>query len=423
MNLKKKFSLGSKKILRILALMGVLQTGCASLQPFQKDPDSMTVQLQSPSLIKNLTPKEKIFWKKFIKNYSQKSMAARKILSELFHQNAKIQFFVQKPDKNNVFLAGKSDENTLGLNRLIESKRVSLADTFFHEAEHVAHLKRAHQNGINAASFASLDDVYIYATLLEALAYRKAALCCAEYNGVKNPKRLADSIFIERLKNDKKDIYERLSYEQSAFTIANLETNSLPKQVYFKNNPDWDKIVSILSRDEVKKVPVFPQPTILFLGSCLASELEKHPNANTLSELDLSCALVHKSALQKNEVDIKRSISNFLIKIDDICCHSGHSLSREMRKKFFYYIGCPDLEQERKIAQKKTNFMDVRDLNLKKFKTSELFDAAIDLIRSPQIQAYQNPKISLYARILAFEKMILVPNKNYPKIKTKQSTR
>lgn len=424
MNKQKKTTNKSKLMVRIAALASLFQTGCASLPLFQKAADARPVEIQSSShFVKKLTTTEKDFWKNFIRAYSRKSRAARKILNELIYQDAEMDFFDQGLDKDNLFWAGKSDENTLNLNRDIKNKGVSLPNTFFHEAEHVVHLKRARQNGINAASFASLDDVFIYATLLEALAYRKAALCCEEYKGTKNAQRLAEDVFLNRLKTTSKPIEERLSYEESALALSAFETNSLPNQVHFKKNPDWDQIVSLLSRGEVKKVPFLPQPTILFLSSCLNNELDKHPDAKGVEELDISCVLENKDVIQTQEVEIKRSISNFLMQIYDLSQKSQNPPSSEIKNRLLYLMGWPDAEQTRKIEQKEISFSQVRDLNLSRFKTEDLFDEAIKLIQSRDLQACQNPKINRYGQILTFEKKILIPNKSQQKVKAKQKVR
>ena len=118
------------------------------------------------------------------------------------------------------------------------------------------------------------------------MAYRKAALCCGEYESspfsFKKISQKAEDVFVERLKTDTKFIEERRNYEDYALALSSFETNVLPNQVYFKQNPDWDKIASLLSRGEVKKVPVLPRPTLTFLGKCLLYELKKHPHAKKL---------------------------------------------------------------------------------------------------------------------------------------------
>ena len=84
----------------------------------------------------------------------------------------------------------------------------------------------------------------------------------------------AQEVFIERLSTKSKDEGERFSYEKDAIRLANTETNKLPNQIYFKQNPDWDKIVSLLSRGEVKKISQLPQPTLTFLSVCLFREVK-----------------------------------------------------------------------------------------------------------------------------------------------------
>ncbi len=426
MPLKKEFNSTSKKLMRVMALASLLQGCCISTPTpkirFPEFPDKE----QKSLVLDNLTPDEEKYIYSFMQDYAQKSPSAKKLLEELACQNAHLNFFNSELGAGGIFHAGLSDENNLGLNRGIKEKGISLADTFFHEAEHVVHLKQSHKNGINAHSFSSLNDVYIYATLLEALAYRKAALCCGEYAHKLSPKQIlknADDVFKKRLHTGSKYMEERLTYERDAIVMANSETNTLPNQIYYKKKPDWNKIVSILSRDEVKKMPLLPQPTLLFLSACLYRELEKNPNAESLNDLDISCVLTNRSALQKNEKEIKAMVSNLLIEVYDLCQKSDKPLSDKMMYAFLYTIGWPNKQQQEQIERKIIDFETIRDENLAKFKTGELFDRAILLLNSKEIQDHQIPKFEIYPKVLKFEKMILLPEIGQQKINAKQSTR
>ncbi len=415
---------GYKFFLRMLALIGCLQAGCTS--PFQKTQLSDDAQLRyTNSFLGELPSGERRFWRNFIEDYAQKSPTSKKLLADLLRQNARLKMFTKQAGKDNVFRAGESTENLLKLNRLIQTKGISLPDTFFHEGEHVIHLKRAHQHGINARSFSSLNDVYIYATLLEALAYRKAAICCAEYEKKLTEAEIqkkAKDVFERRLLTRHHDPNVRSSYERSAIILTNSETNQLPNQVYFDKNVDWNQIVSILSRSEVKEISVLPQPTLTFLSLCLLRELEKHPDAKELKDLDISCVLANKTSLQKDQLAIKTLISDHLMEVYDACQKKEKRLSKNMRNSFLYLIGWPDKQQHEQIESKKTTFKKVRDFNLSQFEIGELFDRAQELIKSPEVRAYNDPYIRHFEQILRFEKMILVPSKKQ-KIKTKQLTR
>lgn len=412
----------SPKLWRMIALAGIFQSGClSSPQPVNENLLALSEQVLS---MDNLTAKEKDSLRSFIDDSSAKSSAARKIFQELAKQNTRIYLFNSDLGAGNIFHAGLSDENTLGLNRQITEQGFSFGDIFFHEAEHVVHLKRSHKNGINAHSFSSLNDVYIYATLLEALAYRKAALCCAECQQLprEKVKQLADEAFKNRLLTSGKYMEERLTYERDAIVMANSETNTLPNQIYFKKKPNWNKIVSVLSRGEVKEIPHLPQPTLLFLSACLYKELEKNPKARSLNDLDISCVLTNQSKLQKDTKEIKALISTLLIEVYDICQKSKKKLSDNAMYSFLYAIGWPTKDQQKQIDKGETDFENVRDINLSKFKTEKLFDMAMTLLNSKEVQSYKIPKLEIYRKVLKFEKMILIPNKSQGKMK-QQSTR
>ena len=426
MPFKKEFYVISKKMMQVAALAALLQGGCTSTSTLNERLSDSSDREKKALVLDNLTSDEEKYLHSFMDDYAQKSPTAKKLLEELTRQNAHLNFFNADLGVGNIFHAGLSDENNLGLNRDIKQKGVSFANTFFHEGEHVVHLKQSHKNGINACSFSSLNDVYIYATLLEALAYRKAALCCDEYAQKLSPKQIAENAndtFKKRLRVSAKYMEERLTYERDAIMMANFETNTLPNQIYYKRKPDWDKIVSVLSRGEVKKVPFLPQPTLLFLSACLYRELEKHPNAQSLDDLDISCALTNRSALQKNEKEIKAMVSSLLVEVYDLCQESDKTLSEKMMYAFLYTIGWPNKKQQEKIDQKMVDFEAVRDENLSKFKTGDLFDRAIMLLNSKEVQSHKIPKFEIYPKVLKFEKMILVPDDKRQKINSKQSTR
>ena len=422
MTLKKTLSSKIKNLGRILALSAVFQAGCEAFNS-----NSETHQKQNELTLLDLSPVERETINCFIQDYSERSPAAKKVFQELNQQGARFEFYDENPDEKGLFWAGRSSEDVLSINRKIVENGVSFPNTFFHEAEHVIHLKRAHQQGINAHSFSSLNDVYVYATLLEALAYRKAALCCSEYgNKDKTPKEIsahAESIFRERLTTKNKELDERFSYEEDAIKMANSETNTLPNQVYFPSKVDWNHVVSVLSRGEVKKVPVMPQPTLLFLNVCLYRELEKHPKAEKLDDLDISCLLKNRSELQKDDKGIKENLSNFLINIFNICQKKERQLSNETKGQFLYLIGWPTAKQQQQIDQGKTDVKSVYDSNLARFDTAVLFNSAEKLLQSPEVSAYRDPEIELYRKMIHFEKMILLPQKTSEMKMKKEKTR
>lgn len=410
----------TKILMRIIALATLLQGGCSSVPVFKKKASFVKTEQQEkvPYLIMDdLSSSEKSFLDHFIKDYMEKSPSARKLLWELKNQKAHLEFFDKEVDKDNLFRAGSSDENTLSLNRKIREKGVSFDETFFHEAEHVAHLKKIHKFGINACSFSSLNDIYTYVVLLEALADRKAALCCMEHspNRLSNQDILkkAEEVFEKRLLTKDKDPDERLSYEKDAIMLANSETNKLPNQIYFKQKPNWNKIVSLLSRGEVKKISILPQPTLTFLQVCLLREIMKNPNAEKLEDLEISCALTNKSNLQKNQKEVKEMISNLLIEVYGMCQKTKRSFPQKIRNDFLNLIGWPTAEQMNKIKKKEISFQEARTSNLEKFKTGELFDKAKKLLNSPEIRAFNIPEIQVFSKMLHFEKMILVPSKPF----------
>ena len=411
MNLKKILS---GKTVRLLSLVTLLQgMNCVEMKP--KDAETQGKEKTPSSLVMtSLTPQQEKELADFMKDYASKSPSARKLLEELAFQGASLYLFDKEADKDNLFQAGESDENGLGLNKSIKEKGVSLENTFFHEAEHVVHLKRAHNLGINASSFSSLNDVYIYASLLEALAYRKAALCCAEYEQKLSPEELqkmAQEVFEKRFLTKGKDKDERLFYEKKAIMMANSDTKKLPNQVYFGKKTDWNKIVSLLSRGEIKEVSALPQPTLTLLGVCLLREIRKNPAAEKLEDLGITCVLKNKSDLQKDEQAIKVMISELMMETYTMCLKTKRPFPQKTYNDFLKLIGWPDKKQLIQIKQGKTTLKKVRDFNLKQFETGALFDEAEKLLKSPEVKAFNVPDMQVFSKILHFEKMILVPRK------------
>ena len=288
-------------------------------------------------------------------------------------------------------------------------------DTVFHEAEHVLHMNAAYQHGINALSFKSLNDIYIYCTLMEALACRKAAIVCAEYdNGLESfaqAKTLGADAFEKRMMVGDRPIEERWSYEQSAMAHLLLETNALPNQVYFPRNPDWNQVVSILSRGEVTKVSHLPEPSLMFINACILKEMEKHPNAKRIDEFDMSCALNNRSSLWKDELAIKRMIYSVLLETHDACVKTHRVFSSEIQYAFLYWMGWPTATQMDLITAKEKTFNEVQEENFSEFTTEQMFDAAESLIALPEVQSYHLNETENYGRMLHFSRQILLPEK------------
>ena len=429
MDFKKTLSKQAKTFFRIIALATLLQ-GAGCKNPESKKFSDTSSQTQPAAFLKmpSLTAPEKQEMTDLMNEYASKSPSARKILSELANQGASLVFFTKDVNPtNNLYLAGRANGNTLELNRLNKEKNVSVEDTFFHEGEHLVHLNRAHKHGINALSFSSLDSAFIYVSLLEGLAYRKAALCCMEYasNGMTRAEitQKATDIFQNRFLTKTKDLEERLDYEQEALKLLNCEAKALPNQVYFKKNPDWNKLVSILSRGEVREISVLPQPTLTMLGFFLFKEIEKKPDAKKLEDFELSCVLSHKTALQSDPVAIKRAISNTLILMYGKCQKSGHPFSAGLRYSFLNLMGWPNADQTEQIMQKKITFEKVRDSNLEKFELGEFFDKVERLLLSPEIKAMNIPDTQINAKVFHFEKMLLVPSKDIKMKPAKEKVR
>jgi len=418
----KKSSKG-KMIARAAALTALLQTGCL-LMPSGNE---VRHEEKKPGLtLTNMEPEEKKDLKDFFVDYSLRSPTAKRTLKDLAKLGTTIEFFEKDVDENRIFDAGLSDENVLSLNRLMAEKEVPFDDTFFHESEHVLHLNAAHRHGINGASFRSLDDVYIYGTIMEALAYHKAALCCAEYEY--GPERFAEAqeyakqVFLDRMSANNKAFEERLSYERAALARASFETNVLPNQVYFKGEPDWNEVITIMSRGEITEVPVLPQPTPTFLHLCVLQGLEKNPDATKPSDFDLSCTLAHQSSLWQDESDIKQMVAGLLAETYIACEKTGTPLSQDTQYSFLYLMGWPTSAQSEMIDAEEKTFDEVRADNLAQIPLKELFDGAQALIESPDVQAYNTYETQNYGKMLHIEKQIFCPEQVLP-VRHKQSTR
>ena len=416
----KKISRKGRLIGRMAALATLLQSGCATLsQPTQNQPVDTIIQTDNQGLkLKDMTPEEQADFKSFIVDYSKTSPTARQVLKDLARLGTTIEYFEKEADSNDIFDAGLSDEKVISLNRLMFAKGVPFDDTFFHESEHVLHVTEAHRHGINAASFRSLDDVYIYGTIMEALAYRKAALCCAEHElgqtKAAEAHELANIVFLSRMSADNKVMAERHSYEESAFYRKTFETNRLPNQVYFKTEPDWNQVISIMSRGEVTEVPVLPKPTPQFLHLCILNELEKNPNLTNPRDFDLSCVFKNREFLLQDEMEIKRGIADLMMETYVAMEKTDRPWSQETQYSFLYLMGWPNAEQLEKIQNEEISFDEVRDVNLAQIPVLELFDSAANLLDSPDVQAYNTYETQNYGKLLRLEKQILYPFSNEP---------
>ena len=411
----KKISQKGRMFARIAALAALFQGGCAVLPQSENDKANHTItQTAKQGLkLKDMTSEEEIDFKSFVVSYSQKSPTARQVLKDLARLGTTIEYFEKEQDEGDMFDAGLSDENVLSLNRLMFEKGVPFDDTFFHESEHVLHVTEAHRHGINGASFRSLDDVYIYGTIMEALAYRKAALCCTEYTngpeGYAAAHEVADAIFLKRLSADNKVDEEREAYENAAFYRKTFETNMLPNQVYFRSEPDWNHIVTVMSRGEVTEVPVLPKPTPRFLHLCILNELEKNPNLTNPEDFDLSCVLKNRSSLTEDESRLKKAIADLLGEVYVACEKTGKSFENDTQYAFLYLMGWPNDVQMMQIQDETVSFDEARDANLSQIPMPELFDSAIRLIESPDVQAFDIYETQNYAKMLRLEQQILYP--------------
>ena len=411
----KKVSQKGKIVARMAAIAALFQAGCANVQSADKEPAQIIArQLATQSM----TPEEEEHFRQFFEEYAKKSPTAQKVLTDLYNQNAVVALFDKEQDENNILDAGLSNEDEVGLNRALKEKNIPLEHTFFHEAEHVLHLKQAHTNGINAASFKSLDDVYIYCTIMEGLAERKAMIVGMEYDYgpwfSEAAKERGEMAFTERMKTNGREFEERLSYEKAAVILANSETNTLPNQRYFKRDPNWDEIISIMSRGEVTHLDVLPEPTLSFLHLFILKELEKNPDAAQLDDLDLSCALAHRSVLRQDESALKDMVAALLAETYTACEKTGIPFNQETQYSFLYLMGWPTNEQRKMIDSGEKTFDEVRADNLKLIPLEELFDGAVNLIQSEDVQAYQIYETKYYGKMLNFEKQVLCPTPRAP---------
>lgn len=406
-----------KKIMR--PILGLIATGAVALGCQSRMSNKTHYAQEYKKLIVNASPSEQCELNRVITDFATHSPSARKILDEILLCAPTISFFEEKPGEDRSVLGGSGGDDELLLNSNVEVREVEpLERTFFHEGEHVAHLKMAHALGINALSFASLDDVFCYNALIEALAERKSAICLAERElyplnkeKEKHIKSIGEEAFLRALCGTNRDMVIQNAYVEQTMKMANGETNALPNQVYFKENPDWDNIVKRISRGEVTKVPILPVPTLQFMNVCLLREIEKHPDAKSLDDFDVSCSLSNRSILGKDEAAIKRMISDMLMEVVQGMVEkpTGKELSSEVTDAFVYWIGFPDDKQQEQIDNGKIDFDAVRDFNLAPLKTSEMFDAAENLIQSAEVQSFDTPETKTFGRILHFGKQIVLP--------------
>ena len=115
--------------------------------------------------------------------------------------------------------------------------------------------------------------------------------------------------------------------------------------------------------------------------------------------------------LVKDEVTIKRMISDLLLEL--VCSlPNTKGVSPETANEFVYWMGLPDKNQQEMINNKKTDFTTVRDSNLARFTTKDMFEAAETLINKPEIQRFNTLDTKYFGRMLHFSKQILLPNIN-----------
>ena len=156
---------------------------------------------------------------------------------------------------------------------------------------------------------------------------------------------------------------------------------------------------------------------------CLQDELKRHPHAKGLDEFDISCILSNKSELQKDQKAIKDMISNTLLKTYNMCLKSAQPLPKKVHETFLYLTGWPTEKQMKEIKQKKITFKQAREINLEKFKISELFDMSEKFLTSQQIKSLNIPDTQIMAKVLHFEKMILIPSVSKSRTLKKQKVR
>ena len=422
----KKLHQNNEWVICLVALSSLFQGGCEA-NSFQTRPNRTNSSAFPQSHygysryslnLTNMTFEEKRKLNEFFEEYGEKSPAAEQVFKSLEELKTPITFFEKDAEDGKLFGAGISDDSSLSLNRLMEEKGIPFDDTFFHEAEHVLHLNAAHQAGINSASFASLDDVYVYRTIMEALAYRKAALCCAEHrygpSDFERVKARADKAFLDRMSASNKSPDERRSYEKSAVEHINSETNILANHMFFQTNPDWNEIVTIMSRGEVTEVPVLPQPTLDFLHFCILKGLEKNPEATKPSDFDLSCTLAYQSELRNDEPAIKKSISTLLLDTYEGCEKTGKPLSGDTKRLFLHLMGWPKIKQLDVVDAGLKTFDEVRTENLTHIDLIELFDGAITLINSSDVQPYNTFETKNFGKMLLIEKQLLQSESDIP---------
>ena len=396
----------SQNLARLTAIAALLQCG-----GFVNETRAEDVPVQpAGALTTKLTQDETQDFAALLRDYAEKSPAARKLIGEFagLGEGAKL----SDPDVAKYCLELARRKGHIS-HEVLEDKQVPFAERVFHEIEHKLQLKQAADNNINAASFATVDDLYTYLTLIEALAERKATLCREEYarggEGFQQARTLANIAFNKRLLVHESPIPRYTKNEEAAVFLTNTEPPVFANQTYFGPNPNWDEIVSVLSRGEVTKMPVEPRVSLNFLSVCLWRGLEKNPNATSIKDFDVSCALSHLSELQKDEKTIKTVISDALVEVYNSCVKTGKPVSPKMRQMFSYLAGVANAEQEKAIAAGKMARIDAFNENLKEFSVPELFDLAINLVESPEVQAYQTNATKKLGKILRFEKQILVP--------------
>lgn len=396
----------SQNLARLTAIAALLQCG-----GFVNETRAEDVPVQpAGALTTKLTQDETQDFAALLRDYAEKSPAARKLIGEFagLGEGAKL----SDPDVAKYCLELARGKGHLS-HEVLEDKQVPFAERVFHEIEHILQLKQAADNNINAASFATLDDLYTYLTLIEALAERKATLCREEYarggEGFQQAKTLANIAFNKRLLVHESPIPRYTKNEEAAVFLTNTEPPVFANQTYFGPNPNWDEIVSVLSRGEVTKMPVEPRVSLDFLSVCLWKGLERNPNATSVKDFDISCVLSHQSELQKDEVGIKRIISNGVREVYYSCVKTGKPISPSVTQMFKYLSGVPTAEQEKEIAAGKMTRDAALETNWKGFSVPEMFDLAIDFVESPAVRAYQTDATKRFGKILRFEKQILVP--------------
>lgn len=365
-----------------------------------------------------------------ISRFCLQSPSAQKLLQDVKKCSPCFLLEDVAPDSDGNVDGGKCDGKNLILNINPQVRSVkSLFDTFLHEAEHLVHLAAGKKMGINALSFASLDDLFCYNSILEALAERQVAVCFAEkecfpmsLQDQKEIEAIGDKAFLDSLLCVSRETSVQDAYVMQTLLFANEDTKTLPNQRFFNENPNWDEIVCILSRGQVKKMPLMPKPTLQFMGLCLLREIQKHPTATSVDAFDLSCVLQNRSALKKDELAVKTFVSDMLFEVIEKAEKNGYRFSPEEQQSLCYWLGFPTVEQVALIQSNQATFNDLRQANLNALKTQELFDATIELVENIEQKNELKECFSKdhYAKILRFSKQILYPNTSgFPKYKEK----